>query len=1244
MEYKRKFKSLQVAMTMLSLCVASMAYGDSVTEPAQGPLFTQVQMPAPNIMLSVDTSGSMGAMVVPDLMLEAIWGGGTIGMYSATFHPDDKGLTGYVYSATRLTYVLSSEHDAGNINPAAAIGRSPQLNKIYYNPAIRYRPWRNASGGYMPEYPAAAAPFYADRPGTGTVDLTLFRQNRAFANSAANRYTFHCRTMTGGCVAGTFQVTPALYFIYKGPGAQDPGFGYTNTNTNIRNTNNYDVYAISDPAYSSSGFNITQIYSSAGYNVSNPNAAGYVKIDRSDCGIVGGDVVCTQAQELQNFSNWYVYYRGRLRTAVGSMAETFAQDYGMEYRLGWGDYANNAGNIDGVGTFFGVRQGVRAYENGSAHRNNLYSFLYGLENNSTNNSTPTQSALNGIGTYFSSNLQKGPWDAEPGFGSGAPFISCRKAYAILFTDGGWNENPPLTTNFDGQNGPVITSADGSTTYQYTPSFPYQDTHGGTLADMAMYYWYRDLQPGLANNVPTSSSNPAFWQHLVTHTIGFGVSGTLTPQDPVPAGTVWPHPGANNDASNPARIDDLWHAAVNGHGTFSSASDVTKLVDSLRSIMESMAVQDTPSMHRITATEYLEATNRAYVPSYTTGRWSGELASYAINTSSGSITGSALWKASEQMPEVSDRNIWIGTLNTHGAPDTDVLAFTWSQVSGNSDLSAVLNEDLVAYLRGDETNASANGFRERPKDSSSNPIILGDIINSKPVYVGKGSSAGYGALPTDALGREQYSLYYSKKGDRTPMVFVGANDGMLHAFNAETGEETFAYIPVSVLGKLPDLALPAFETDHLYYVDGQLNLVDAAIGSGCLTLDDISCWRNVLLGSTGAGSKGVFAFDVTHPSQYAYSPTADKIKSTLLWELTPESAGMENLGFVLQPLQAGYTKGGQWVGVFGNGAHSHSTKASLFIVNLKTGALIKEIVVGNSGHNGLMGVNLILDSNKTIIGAYAGDLQGNIWRFDLNDSDPSNWRSFYRASSNVNSAAKPFFTAKNGRPIFQAPRYEAYAGDANQGYMVLFGTGKYYDLDDKFETAVDALYGVWDKGDAITDPVATALLERKVQTITVDGKTYYDLVNQEAMDWTSKQGWWMPLSWGSKQRSIYTPTVSGENVLFTTIFTGAVSSSAEDCVVKGLESGLVIVNLYSGGYSSIKLDTNGDGIVDDRDTVVIGGPVDNAGEPNILTNPNMDASDADGNVKCPVGTVYGGIDSMGTICHDANDNTAWSQVF
>lgn len=1169
-------------------------------EPAQAPLIASRTMASPNIMLIFDDSGSMTSLASPD-NLEALAVGN---FYRSSFHPQDNATTAG-NPGSQAVYVIAA--DPADVLSAQI--RSYQINKIYYNPASTYLPWRNADGSLMPAYPANAAPIYAATASSVTkVDLT--GKNVSYTISSSYSYCTwsnkgnYCRSNPGAV-----RFTPALYFIYHGPDANNHNFaGWTASNTNLTNINNYTPVVIDDiPA---SGIRQAST--------------------RTDCAIENADGTrqCTKAEEYQNFSNWYVYYRGRTRSAIGALTHVFARDYGMRFRLGWANLDGSPKGIAGLGTYYYVKEGVRSFESGIPA--SFYSWLYQFERG-TRYGTPTRAALNEAGKYYSLTANAGPWGAEPGLNNSTPHLACRKSYTIMVTDGGWNETFSAVGNADNTNGPLITGPDGKT-YQYIAAnvenriYRNEDSkNSNSMADVAMYYWYRDLRPDLANEVPATDSDPAWWQHMTTYTVGFGVKGNITEDDLplIAAGSrTWPYMGDANDAASIGRIDDLYHAAINGHGGYASASDVNALIESLGAMMESMAVSSQPSAHVVLASGYLEAGNRVYAPSYVTGQWTGELTAYKMT--SGGAVGAQEWKATDAIPNHANRNIWIGT----GGSDKAV-SFQWNSLSPAMRTALQTQtlhsaEDLVNFLRGDNTYANNVTFRQRSS-------VLGDIVNSNPLYVKDAPSLGYRA----AFG-SSYSAYHNwKRSERTGMVFVGANDGMLHAFATEgpdMGKEMFAFIPHALLPRLGALASLNYDKNHRFYVDGYLTLTDANLNQ----CNAASCWRNVLLGSAGAGGKVVFALDVTDPITYAKTsttPTAESIKNTVLWELTPDTAGSE-MGFVMQPIQAGYTRTGDWVGIFGNGPYSDSGQAYLYVVNLKDGNIIHKIATDPTTDNGLMGVTLTRNSNQVITGAYAGDLQGNMWYFNMSSTDKTNWR------------ARRVFTTQNNRPITQAP---ALYPHPDGGRMVLFGTGKFYDTADIEDTETEAIYGIWDNSELSSPPVISynQLLHRTATSQIVGGNTYYK-VSAGDIDWATQKGWDLQLTMKDGQRSLYTPTIIGTDVVFDTSLVSmntATGNLSESCEVGGIKGVTLIVNLFSGGLPSIKWDSNGDGVINSLDDSYIGFHTDNSGPSYVGYNPGLlsdDPANTHG-VQCPDGYVGASINGL-AVCKKANDSMVWMQMF
>lgn len=207
------------------------------------------------------------------------------------------------------------------------------------------------------------------------------------------------------------------------------------------------------------------------------------------------------------------------------------------------------------------------------------------------------------------------------------------------------------------------------------------------------------------------------------------------------------------------------------------------------------------------------------------------------------------------------------------------------------LSRQLSQGRVNYLRGEQSNEESNGGRFRNRD-----LRMGPIYHSRPVVVGPPDTDYSDQFLDDLFGgdtpdTELYSTFRANNANRRSMVYVGANDGMLHGFDATTGEELFAYVPGRLLGKVSELTDPDYEAET--YVDGQMSVVDAydefpACGAGQ------SCWRTILVGSLRGGGQGIYALDITDPEAFVAADTFSKqqtlAEQVVLWEFTDSPGG------------------------------------------------------------------------------------------------------------------------------------------------------------------------------------------------------------------------------------------------------------------------------------------------------------------------------------------------------------------
>lgn len=827
----------------------------------------------------------------------------------------------------------------------------------------------------------------------------------------------------------------------------------------------------------------------------------------------GTTVTRTIEQERQNYANWYHYYRTRMKMAKGSVSRAFSS-LGEDFRVGYTSiWDRNRFEIpvrDDAGLFRG------------ANKTRWYKELFSAE---SNDFTPLRKSLDDAGQYFMRKDADGPY----GPAETADQLSCRQNFTILTTDGYWNSSQAPTSaaraNVDNTNGPVITSPDGDT-YQYTASRPYSDSWSNTLADAALYYWSRDLRDDLDNDVPTTGTNPAFWQHMRVFGISIGLQGTLNPETDLPgltAGTIsWPNP---TDAEDLHRIDDLFHASVNARGKFLVASDPDEFTKSLSDALGTIASETGRSASGAASSTSVDVGTMTYFTEYTSGSWSGEVRGYEIDPLTGrasNLPGSG-WVASEELPAWADRKIFF---NNGGTLDE----FEWGNLSGTQ-RTALGSEAIVNYLRGDRTNERSDSNPDgtlRARDNA-----LGSFVNSQPVYVAKPPFSRY-YESASTPGASTYNAHAEGLASRTPVLYVGSNGGMLHGFNALTGEETFAFVPSSVISdQLRAYSDPDYE--HRYFVDGELTVAEAYLGEA---------WRTILVGSLGRGGRGVFALDVTDPANVS-----------LLWEKS--SSDIAALGNVLgKPVIAEVGPKSDWRVVIGNGPNGSGDKAQLVTISLNDGS-VSVIDTGVGSDNGLS-APLVWDADKdgTFETVYAGDLKGNVWRFGdiFEDSPPTPFR---------------LFTTENGRPITAAPWAAVNQRDLRT--WVFVGTGQYLNETDRASIATQSWYGLIDEDETI-GARASELVRRSIGTTgAVSGRTMRTLEDGSASDLEGKKGWYIDFT-ATGERMI-TPNMFYGGALIGTTF---IPDGSNLCKPGG-RSALWGINPFTGARLNQALfDANRDG--------------------------------------------------------------------
>ncbi|AFL74092.1 Tfp pilus assembly protein, tip-associated adhesin PilY1 [Thiocystis violascens DSM 198] len=661
-------------------------------------------------------------------------------------------------------------------------------------------------------------------------------------------------------------------------------------------------------------------------------------------------------------------------------------------------------------------------------------------------------------------------------------------------------------------------------------------------------YYLNVPPGQIPGYCDVSTPPAACQKLPyiggTGTLAYserffegGSSGATLLRDPLWFASKWGGFVDFNDNDKPD-LPSEWDADNNGvPDTYFLVQNPLKLREALKKSLDTI-VERSASAGNITSNgQKIDGNTRVFQSQFNSATWDGELFAFPITSSGVSATPS--WKASEHLPVAASRKIFAWNDAT-----TTGIAFTWASLSTDQQ-TALGSANVLDYLRGDQSKEIQNAgiYRTRKK-------LLGDIVHSSPYYV-----------------------------KDTDTVYVGGNDGMLHAFNAVTGAEVFAYIPGLVFGNLAELALPTYS--HKFFVDGDLAVSSLAETPG----------KNILIGSTGRGIKGLFALNVTTPGSFA--------ASNALWEYS--GATDDDLGFVLGRPQIGTLENDAKVVVFGNGHNSVNGKAVLYVFGLETGTELKKIPVTAGGNDNGLSTPTLYDSdgNGKIDTVYAGDLKGNVWRFDVTGA-ASAWDSHYLSGT----TPVPFFTAMS--PVDPAPSTppvfvdenkpqaitaqltvakNTVTSDPNYGKTFLFfGTGSYVYQGDPAYEQVQSWYGLIDDNTTISSRTNLALREIKLSG-TVASYDVRAFSEATAGDMTGKKGWVLDLMDPDPRGERIVTRSNLYQLLEPVLIASSIIPDDDPCEAGG--SGFVnAINPFTGarlGYSPF--DLNDDAQFDESDKLV-----------------------------------------------------------
>jgi type IV pilus assembly protein PilY1 len=616
------------------------------------------------------------------------------------------------------------------------------------------------------------------------------------------------------------------------------------------------------------------------------------------------------------------------------------------------------------------------------------------------------------------------------------------------------------------------------------------------------------------------------------------------------------------------------SVAGGTNTYFPANSPANLTNAMQVILAKILAETESVSSATVNTTGLNTNSVVFQPSFDTSDtnqdWTGDIKAYPINSVTGTVnTGALLWSAQAQLDAQSAVNGWAtGRIIATWDPVVSAgIPFRWSPgtpasgIATSTALGQALQGNLadpsgqhaLEYLRGHRVWEIANGGPYRTRTH-----VLGDLVDSAPLYVGA------------ANGPYQTSSYYSfaaTYANRAPVLYVGANDGMLHAFSATTGQELFAYIPHGVFANLEKLTSQFYNEQHLFYVDGAPQASDVQFSDGS--------WHTLLVGGERGGGSTVFALDVTNPAAITDEAA---LSSSVLWEFSDPNMG---LTFSTPAIaQTAYGASGNNLGFtvfFGNGYNSPAQKPYLYALDPKTGTLLPGMPIDlcaqvagacnaalANGLSSVVVVNSLGGLSAAATTLYAGDLQGNLWRVDVHDPNPQHWvvsLLFQATDSSGNRQAITTTPLVSLNPAF--PRLA--------GTMVYIGTGQMLGIPDLGTTQVQTMYGVYDSGSNASTLTRSNLVQQTLSALVVNGYSLRSVSGTEVA-LPSQNGWYVDFTLLSGERMVTDPRLDGGSVVIT-----SVQPSANTCI-GGDVAYLMEFNFAGGAFSNPQFDYTGTGVV------------------------------------------------------------------
>jgi type IV pilus assembly protein PilY1 len=643
-------------------------------------------------------------------------------------------------------------------------------------------------------------------------------------------------------------------------------------------------------------------------------------------------------------------------------------------------------------------------------------------------------------------------------------------------------------------------------------------------------------------------------------------------------------GAGVDPTvNPVAAQVLTAFAIaGGTGTYFPATDPTSLASDLQTILAQ--IQNTTQSTASTAVNStgLHRGSVAYLAQFTTADtlldWTGNLNAWPIDPVTGFVNtapGGQLWSAMTQL----DAQNWnsgrlIATWDPVAAAGTP---FRWNGalapagISGGTALGTAFQsfvpdnngQHVLEYLRGNAQRELRNGgqFRDRTH-------LLGDIVDSAPLYIGP---------PNGLAQTADYFTFATANQNRTAVIYVGAGDGMLHALDASTGNELFAYVPNGVWSNLIKLVNPFYNSQHMFFVNGSPRAADVKYASD-------GTWHTVLVSNLGAGGKTVFALDVTAPDAIAADVSEQTLARSVLWEFSDVDMGLSYSEPAIVNTSAG------WMVLFGNGYNSANQKPVLYALEPQHGTMLSKIdlcaavagICNAAVANGLSSLSVVNSYGQVSAPAntvYAGDLQGNLWRVDITNANPATWRvSVIYQARDASGNMQPITTTP---AVTLNPQFPQLLGT-----MVFIGTGQMLGVGDLSTTGVQSLYGIFDPPTGSPPPIGFAgvpnrsnLVQQQLANDTTSGGVQVRIIPTVLpVTLPTNRGWFVDLSLDPGERIVTDPQIeSGGGVVFTTY-----QPNTSQCIGGG-SAWLMVFNFATGGSFPLpELDVNSDGKLDSSD--------------------------------------------------------------